>query len=165
MWKIATVLPIAKNKSACSFSDFRPISILPTLSKVAESLMSEQIYYHVSKFNLLSPFQSGFRSKHSCSTAMIKILDDIRISFDKNHLTLLCLLDFSKAFDSVNHELLCLKLKNYFGFGKSAVRLMESYLVGRSQCVKVDSKLSKPRQLSSGVPKDLSWGRFYLACL
>ena len=55
------------------------------------------------------PCQSGFRANHSCTTAMVKILDDIRMPFDNNHITILCLLDFTKAFDTVAHLILCQK--------------------------------------------------------
>lgn len=101
----------------------------------------------------MSPFQSGFRPKHSCSTAMAKILDDIRVQFDDGDLTLLCLLDFSKAFDLVNHGLLCKKLRQLFGFTDSAVRLMSSYLEGRSQRVRGRDTSSKSKAVASGVPQ------------
>lgn len=115
--------------------------------------MAGQISTFVQQNKLISSLQSGFRKNHSCSTAMLKILDDIRIDFDKGYLTLLCLLDFSKAFDSVDHKLLCMKLKHYFGFKDSSVKLMASYLNGRTQRVKSGVFLSQSRTVSSGVPQ------------
>ena len=67
---------------------------------------------------------------------MVKILDDIRIPFDNNHITILCLLDFTKAFDTVDHLILCQKLKKRFCFSNSAVNLINSYLTNRSQSKK-----------------------------
>ncbi|XP_054746428.1 uncharacterized protein LOC129250851 [Anastrepha obliqua] len=114
VWKKAIVFPVANKTNAIYAGDYRPISILSTFSKFCENLMATHHSFHVSFVQnncLLSPLQSGFKQSQSCSTVMVKILDDIRISFDNGDLTLLCLLDFSKAFDSVDHKLLCLKLK------------------------------------------------------
>lgn len=152
-WKLAQVIPRPKKPLAADPSLFRPISILPCLSKVCENLMSIQIFNYITTNNFLSPLQSGFRPNHSCSTAMIKILDDIRVPYDQNELTMLCLLDFSKAFDSVDHHLLCLKLKRYFNFSKSAVFFLESYLSGRLQRVCNDGKFSERKLLDLGVPQ------------
>uniref|UniRef100_W8B6W6 Putative RNA-directed DNA polymerase from transposon X-element n=3 Tax=Ceratitis capitata TaxID=7213 RepID=W8B6W6_CERCA len=152
-WKIGTVLPVAKKNRPCSPSDFRPISVLPVLSKVFEMLLAKQINEFVSKHNLISPFQSGFRKNHSCSTAVLKISDDIRSNMDENKFTLLCLLDFSKAFDMVNHELLSCKLKAYFGFSCSALKLVKSYLVDRFQFVKIGEDTSQLKPVTSGVPQ------------
>jgi len=145
-------MPVAKRNNPLLPEDFRPISILSALSKVLEGLMADQINQYLSDKNILNPMQSGFRKGHSCNTAMLKILDDIRSSFDINMITLLCLLDFSKAFDSVDHVILCNKLKAY-GFSDSVVRLIWSYLSNRRQRVKVDSGYSNYTQLTSGVPQ------------
>ena len=151
-WKTATVLPIAKRNHPSLLEDFRPISILPVLSKVIESLMSDQISQHLNDNKILNPFQSGFRKGHSCNTAMLKIVDDIRHSFDLNWVTLLCLLDFTKAFDSVDHELLCLKLKCY-GFSDAVVNLIRSYLINRRQRVKIGDNFSNFAEITCGVPQ------------
>lgn len=152
-WKVAIVTPVAKKSGASLISDFRPISILTGLSKVFEMLTAHQISEFISSNKLLSPLQSGFRAGYSCSTAVTKILDDIRDPFDQGHLTLLCLLDFSKAFDSVNHNLLCVKLVKYFRFSLTAVKLIKSYLSERFQKVKVGNNFSTLVQMYSGVPQ------------
>lgn len=152
-WKYARVIPVAKKSNAAIASDYRPISILPCLSKVFEKVLAKQIQNHLSVNSLLNPFQSGFRTNHSCSSAMVNILDDVRQEFDKGFVTLLCLLDFSKAFDKVNHSILCWKLKNFFGFGERAVRLLESFLSNRWQRVVVEEKCSSLKPLTLGVPQ------------
>jgi hypothetical protein len=81
---------------------------------------------------LLSEFQSGFRTHHSISIALLKITNDWLIATDERLVSLLVLLDLSKAFDSVNHHLLCSKLSDQFGFTTSAVSLIMSYLSDRS---------------------------------
>lgn len=115
--------------------------------------MADQISMYIQKNNLLSPLQSGFRPKHSCATAMVKILDDIRMPYDNGDLTILCLLDFSKAFDSVNHSLLCRKLRHYFAFSNSAIKLLSSYLKGRVQRVKGENVSSQFKAIKAGVPQ------------
>lgn len=152
-WKTAQILPIAKKSNPVLPADYRPVSILPTLSKVFEKILTKQIIGHLDRKCLLSPFQSGFRPNHSCATAMVKILDDIRQQFDRGYLTILCLLDFSKAFDRVNHNILCTKLRCYFGFSIRAVQLIASYLRNRSQRVLVGEHLSEAKYLKEGVPQ------------
>lgn len=153
LWKVATVLPVAKKQNPCNVNDFRPISILSPLAKVAEKLMAQQITNYLVDKNLLSTYQSGFRSGHGCSSAMVKVIDDIRPEYDAGSMTLLCLLDFTKAFDKVNHQRLCSKLNYLFGFCDSAVNLMSSYLCNRYQKVKVGQLSSGYNSVLSGVPQ------------
>lgn len=115
--------------------------------------MAEQVVGHLDRKSLLYPFQSGFRTNHSCSTAMVKIMDDIRLNFDNGDLTILCLLDFSKAFDRVDHHILCCKLRHYFGFSHRAVNLIKDYLSNRLQRVVVGSNQSGLKDVQSGVPQ------------
>ena len=84
---------------------------------------------------------------------MVNILGDIRIPFDNNHITILCLLDFTKACDTVDHLILCQKLKNLFCFSNSAVNLINSYLTNRSQLVNVLGRLSERKHVPCGVPQ------------
>ena len=153
MWKIGNVIPIPKKNSPSEKEDYRPITILPCLAKVAEMLMAEQITAYLSNYQLLSPLQSGFRSGHSCETAIVKVLDDVRMAFDNGELTLLCLLDFSKAFDSVDHHLLVAKLKYFFGFTDSAANLIANYLCNRLQTVKSNGSSSSMKTVFCGVPQ------------
>lgn len=152
-WKIAKVIPIAKKNNPNSANDYRPISILPCLSKVFEKLLAGQMKAYLEEKCLLNPCQSGFRSGHSCSTAMVNILEEIRQPFDRGFLTLLCLLDFSKAFDKVNHQILCWKLRKYFHFGSCAVKLVSSFLSNRFQRVVAGDKFSALKPLTQGVPQ------------
>lgn len=152
-WKLASVIPVAKKLKISSANDFRPISILPCLSKVLEKVIAKQICSHLHQQSLLYPLQSGFRAEHSCSTAMVNVLNDIRIKFDEGYVTLLCLLDFSKAFDTVNHELLCWKLRRYFNFSSSATRLLKSFLTDRLQKVIIAGKSSVFKPVEQGVPQ------------
>lgn len=116
-------------------------------------LMAEQIQEHLSYNNLLSDFQSGFRPGHSCATALMKVIDDIRENYDDDLLTLLCLLDFTKAFDRVVFHILIQKLGDQFGFNTFALRLIANYLTDRCQRVKINDKYSEYRCIKSGVPQ------------
>uniref|UniRef100_A0A2A4JPY6 Uncharacterized protein n=1 Tax=Heliothis virescens TaxID=7102 RepID=A0A2A4JPY6_HELVI len=103
-WKEAIIVPLPKISNPAALSDYRPISILPYLSKVLEHLVHYQLSSYLSCNNLLNPFQSGFRPGHSTVTALLKVTDDIRLAMENKSLTLLVLLDFSSAFNSVDFD-------------------------------------------------------------
>jgi Reverse transcriptase (RNA-dependent DNA polymerase) len=150
-WKVSKILPLAKTAEPSALSDYRPISILPALSKALEVIIRRQITAHVEDNGLLNRFQSGFRSKHSTSTALLKITNDLLKASESKMLSILVLLDFSKAFDSVDHQILCDKLAHQFNFTTSAVNLIRSYLSDRVQLVNVNGAASSFLPLSSGV--------------
>lgn len=100
--------------------------------------------------DLLPECQSGFRADHSCTTALLHICDDTIKAKDKGNLTLLILLDYSKAFDTVNHQIL-LSILHCIGLEQSACILIQSCLSNRVQRVQVNGTISQPLQLSSGV--------------
>lgn len=108
---------------------------------------------HLTSKHFLSPAQSGFRAKRSCKTALLLVVDDIRKAMDANSRTFLTLLDFSKAFDTVDHTILCDKLLYNFEFSPLAVKLMHSYLINREQCVAVGNQMSSFLGLAAGVPQ------------
>ena len=103
--------------------------------------------------NLLTPKQSGFRKGHSCITALLKVTEDLRQDLDKDKISFLVLLDFSKAFDMVDHLLLCDKLFRQFNFSFCAVKLLRSYLTDRMQAVQLNNNLSDFLPISRGVPE------------
>lgn len=149
-WKYAKVIPIPKSKSS---HEYRPISILPYLSKVFEKLMHLQITDYLSKYNLLTDRQSGFRIKHSCITALTDVTNSIRDNMDNHQVTFLVLLDHSKAFDCVDHTILCSKLRNQFNFSTTAIKLLSTYLHHRTQSVVIGNNVSTPLEINSGVPQ------------
>jgi Reverse transcriptase (RNA-dependent DNA polymerase) len=106
-WKISKIIPIAKVKNPSSPGDYPSISILPSLSKASEIMMKDQILSFVICFDLLNRLQSGFRSGHSTITALLNVTDDFNKAFERRLVTVLLLLDFPKAFDSVIHHLQC----------------------------------------------------------
>ena len=106
--------PVENGQNSTNFQyqcdGFRPISILPFLSKVCEQIMHSQINEYVTRNNLLVSVQSQFHAKHSCTTALMSAVEDIREKLDKGHVTFLVFLEFSKAFDMVDHSTLIYSL-------------------------------------------------------
>lgn len=157
-WKIARVIPIPKIATPKAPSDYRPISILPYLSKVFERILANQTNDYITQDDLLYNLQSGFRRDHSTTTALLNITEELRQSLDKNHVSLLVLLDFSKAFDSVNHHKLIRKLNNNFSMSPIACKLICSYLTDRWQFVNQHNDSSEPARISRGVPQGSVYG-------
>jgi len=151
-WKDAIVKPLVKSSPPTSSSDYRPISILPALSKVLEKIVHKQVCNYLIENNLFCIFQSGFRTKHSTTTALLCVTEDIRLAMEKRLATLLTLFDFSKAFDCVYRPLLLEKLKK-LGFSAGSVAWFGSYLSQRRQRVMVDNLSSEWRETTRGVPQ------------
>lgn len=151
-WKEALVIPLPKCISVNSLSDLRPISILPIISKVLEKIVHKQLFEFVNINNIIHENQSGFRGGHSTSTALTRVVDDIVINADKKKVTAVVLLDFSKAFDTISHELMCAKLK-YYGFDHKSIAFFNSYLNNRYQKVLFNNSTSPPLKVLSGVPQ------------
>lgn len=152
MWKSAVVTVLPKKSKPENFKDLRGISILPTISKILEKVIEQQVRVYLVNNNILPTVQSGFRPGHSCTTALLHIVDDVIEATDQGLCTVLILLDFSRAFDTVNHELLKAIL-GYLGFAEEAIRLFDSFLRNRKQKVKIDDKISSSVDLKCGVPQ------------
>jgi retron-type reverse transcriptase len=150
-WKMSKILPVPKIPKPGELGDYRPISMLPALSKTLEVVMYDQMMRFVDENRLLGPYQSGFSSGHSTATTLLKITSDIQRDCDQRLVTLLLLLDFSKAFDNVRHSLLLKKISLYFKFGGTAVALVGSYLSDRFQCASVGGMHSELIAVIKGV--------------
>lgn len=151
-WKLAHVIPLPKTSNPSSFAQYRPISILPFLSKVLEHIVHRQVSDFLTSFNLISPFQSGFRPGHSTVTALLKVTDDIRWAMENKSLSILVLLDFSSAFNSVDFDIL-LGILQTNNFSSSSLAWFGSYLRGRSQRVRHEESFSDWCDLVAGVPQ------------
>lgn len=151
-WKEAVALPFPKTSAVTEMKQLRLISILPVMSKVLEKILASQLREYIDDYNILPLVQSGFRPAHSCTTALLCITDDILRATDEGQVTLLAALDFSRAFDTVNHQMLIAVL-NHIGAGDEARRLFTSYLRDRSQRVKLNGDISSSRPVTAGVPQ------------
>ena len=151
-WKYALIKPIPKVSHPLQETDYRPISLLCTLSKIIEKLAAFQINSYLEKHNLFDPNQSAYKKYFGCNTALLKITDDIMDAIDDSEITLLILLDFSKAFDTINHRLLLEKL-SILGFSFEARKWIESYLTDRFQKVIANEDSSTFVHIKNGVPQ------------
>ena len=104
--KTAKVVPIHKSGSKSDVSNYRPISLLSTFSKIYEKIMYSRLTSFFDKNNVIYPRQYGFRSQHSCEHALLDAQNTILSTLDKKQIALLLLIDFSKAFDMVDHTIL-----------------------------------------------------------
>lgn len=152
-WKHAKICPIPKDpKQAFTASNSRPISLLPSLSKVLERVVSDNVWKYMENNNLLTHTQHAYRKNHSTETALIHMTDDWLGALDQGKLVSPLFLDFTAAFDMIDHSILVEKLSHY-GFTKNAVDWMGSYLSGRKQSVYINGSLSFPRMTRCGIPQ------------
>lgn len=152
IWKISVVKPLPKIKIPVSYSDLRPISLISTLSKILERIIYNQLMSYVNENNILSCQQSGFRKGYSTTSVLACITDNVMRSLDRGDAVALVLLDFSKAFDTLDQALLCSKL-NYYGLDAISVDFFKSYFRQRSQIVSLDDRRSQVGLVTSGVPQ------------
>ena len=150
--KIAKVVPIHKEGSRSQVGNYRPISLLMTFSKIYEKLMHCRILKFLESNNSLFEMQYGFRPRRSCEHALLNAQNTLLESLSKRQVSLLLLIDFSKAFDMVEHSILLKKLEHY-GIRGVALKWMESYLNGRKQYVTINGHNSTTRDMEYGVPQ------------
>jgi len=150
--KIAKIIPVFKSGSVHSANNYRPISILPALSKILEKVVKARLLEFLKKYNILYSKQYGFREKLGTNFAVIEMISQIENAKDAGKTVAGLYIDLRKAFDTVNHELLLHKL---FLLGVSGVVLewFCSYLTARKQFVDVRGATSDERDILSGVPQ------------
>ena len=145
-----------KSEERSLLDNYRPISILPVLSKVFERVIHRQLYAYLEQNDLLSKNQFGFRTKSSTQHAVTKLLDPIRQNMDKGLMTGAVFVDLRKAFDTVDHARLLSKLTIY-GIRNEELLWFEDYLF-RTQFVAFDGIESLVQPISRGVPQGLILG-------
>ena len=156
--KIAVVVPIFKKGDSNLLTNYRPISIFSQISKIFEKLIYNRINNYLKKYHLISEKQFGFRQNSSTSHAIRNIYEKLIQNSDKRMYTCYIFLDLTKAFDTVNHDILLHKMKNFYGFRGLAFKLMQSYLSNRKQCTKMNSFMSDRSKIEYGVPQGSSLG-------
>ena len=149
-WKSANVTPVHKKDLKEQAEHYRPISLLPIVGKVLERCVCIRLYNHVR--HLITKAQHGFLRRRSCVSQLLSVLHAIGQSLDKNVQTDVIYLDFAKAFDSVDHQILLHKLASY-GVSGHLYEWFADYLSGRRQRVVVDGATSNWVPVTSGVPQ------------
>ena len=151
-WKSGIISPIYKGGCRSELANYRPVTLLPVMSKVMERIVTENIVRHVETQKLLSVAQHGFRKAYSCLSNLLTTLDDWTKALDDGSCIHACYLDMSKAFDRVDHSLLLRKLRE-LGITGNLLAWLESYLSDRNARVRIDGTLSRIIKASSGVPQ------------
>ena len=150
--KVANVVPLFKSGDPMMFSNYRPVSLLCVLSKVFEKVMYSRLNDFLTLHKLLYKYQFGFRKKHSAYMALMILVDKLTKCLENGDSVVGVYLDFSKAFDNVNQEILLSKL-DYYGIRGTALLWFKSYLSDRTQFVTYDGVSSKSRTITCGVPQ------------
>ncbi len=151
-WKIARISTIPKVNQPKIEQDYRPISILPALSKVFERLVSHQVNAYIKDLALFNDSITGFRKGHSTVTTLLGIRDDIVRAMRRGEVTLMVLADYSKAFDTINFKSVVHKMHS-MGFSQNFLRWTLSYLMGRRQFVQINDTSSSQLEIKFGVPQ------------
>ena len=153
LWKIAHVTPIYKRSGPRNDkANFRPISILPTLSKVCESIVHERLLSHCIENCIISERQAAYLKGDSTMSQLLYIVHFIRTNWGKKNIVQGAFLDISAAFDKVWHKGLLAKL-NQIGISGNLIDLFASYLINRKQCVVIDGVKSDLVEIKAGVPQ------------
>ena len=157
VWKNAKVKPLYKSGAKDEVNNYRPISILPTLSKIIEKWTHMKLMSYLNQHQLLTQKKSGFRSGHSTETSLIHMTDNWLQAINDGNIVGCVLVDFRKAFDLVDHNLLLQKLKHY-KIKDLSLSWFDSYLHNRTRQVTVNTSQSKAESIRSGVPQGYTLG-------
>ncbi len=157
MLKCAEIMPAYKKGDVHDKKNYRPMSILPVLSKVFEGIITDQLKPFFE--NVYSPYLSGFRKNHNCQDVLLRFVEKCKWSIDNNYAYGAILTDLSKAFDCLPHRLIVSKL-NAYGLHERASMLMANYFTDRKQRVKIGVERSEWLRMLKGTPQGSILGPF-----
>ena len=165
--KVANVKPLFKKSDNCCLNNYRPISLLPTISKIFERVMYTQLYSYFNVNNLLSEQHYGFRSQHSTEVACVKLVDYILKEMDNIRdikIPASIFLDLSKAFETLNFDIFLRKLQHY-GIDDVSLNLIKSYLTNCFQYVQYENADSGLLEVKTGIPQSSILGPLFFSIL
>ena len=154
-FKSALVTPILKKRCLDhnDLNNYRPVSNLCFIAKILEKLVLSQVSSYLNSHNLYNTCQSAYRPGHSTETALLKVVNDLFLSLNKGNISVLALLDFSSAFDTIDHTILVHRLHTDFGFTDTVLQWFSSYLTDRTHYVSLCNHCSDFAPVHSGVPQ------------
>ena len=162
-WKVAKVVPLPKDGNPDSVNKWRPISLFPLPGKLLEKSVHTQLMEHLTLQNILDKNQGGFRKGFPTTSTRAKLTDDIYSAINNSELTLAVFIDFKKAFDTLDHNILLLKMK-HLGLKDNAIKWFKNYLHGRTQCTVANDITSDPLPITCGVPQGSILGPLLFLC-
>ena len=148
LMKLAEVVPLYKGKSRESETNYRPISLLTTMSKVMEKVVYKRVYQFLTDTGQICETQYGFRSNHSCEHAIAQVVGSVLKNMEMNKSTIAVMLDLSKAFDTIEHSIMIKKLE-LFGVRGVCLEWFKSYLKDRLMRVKCRATNSQSKHVAS----------------
>ena len=149
-WKLGEIVPVHKKDCTLTKTNYRPITILPVLSKVFEKLVHSRLASHFEDIYHNNVF--AYRDYHGCDTAILSLTEQFKKELDNHKLISLVSMDLSKAFDTLPHDLIVKKLEDYGGDSK-VINLVTNYLSARQQRVRLSGQHSSMKTVMKGVPK------------
>ena len=150
--KLGKIIPLYKSKEHDDISNYRPICMLNCVSKILEKVISERLISHLEGNEILSNCQYAYRKSRNTELAIMNLVSSILENFDKNKITIAIFLDLTRAFDCVDHHILCKKLE-YYGVTNTALNWFKDYLSNREQFVSFNNINSNKRTVNIGVPQ------------
>ena len=157
--KVSKIIPLHKANDKLLLTNYRPIALLPSISKIFEYILLEQLTNHFIENKLLSPQQYGFRAKHSTELAALNLVDYLTYKLDNGIIPINIYIDLSKVFDTLIHSILLDKM-SYYGVNGVAKNLLQSYLSHRHQVVDFNGSTSDTLEIKTGVPQGSVLGPF-----
>ena len=151
-FKIAKIIPLIKKPNIFNIDNFRPISLLASISKIIEKCVCNQVYSYFEANKHFNGSQYGYRKIHSTETACLELVDKLMKNLDKGETPIGFFLDLSKAFDTLDHNILLNKLHHY-GVKGIELQWFHSYLSNRTQYVEIDGIKSQQKEIRTGVPQ------------
>ena len=147
--KTAIVKPLLKKPTldCTSFKNFRPVSNIAFMSKVIDKVNAFQLHSHMTRHNMFNELQSADKAHHSTETTPVKVFNDIMLDVDSGSGSFLILLELSSAFDTIDYDLLCTVFERHLGISRTVLKLLKSFLTGRSQAVIIDGVKSEHKKL------------------
>lgn len=156
--KTSVVVPIAKVKGSAKCSELRPINTLPIVEKLTESVVHETLMKYITENELLTECQSGFREQHSTETALQLVIEDWMRALNRGEGVVAVFLDYRRAFETINRDLLLRKLSTMYKIGGAVYEWLQDYLKDRFQKVRFNKSLSMEKKVIHGVPQGSKLG-------
>lgn len=151
-WKESWIIPIAKVRNSIKCEEFRPINMISIQSKILEKIVKDQLIEYLENNNIISEYQSGFRKGHSCESLVNYVVGEWKMAIHENKVIVAVFLDLSRAFETVDREILANKLEKY-GIKDNELKWFKSYLGKRKQRTVINGVVSEAVEVDLGVPQ------------